>query len=178
MVGVGILGKVVLNIYQTFCQAQKVDPLRVKSNFEKTQQYWMSQKRGKQMSLVQALEVCKKSYEMHPFIFNNGNAFAGFAKQMVEGWAKTLPSVEGQMLLTTVAHFVTGKISRKELSRILDFLAPSWERYQATLTTVVRPEPKQEPQPEAQPRLAPAGELIPCNLICHSERARSRALFL
>ena len=148
-----------MNIYQTFCQTQKVDPLRAKSNFEKTQQYWMSHA-GKPMSLPQALEVCKKSYEMHPFIFNNGNAFAGFAKQMVEGWAKTLPSVEGQMLLNTVAHFVTGKVSRKELSRILDFLAPSWERYQATSTMVVRPEPKPEPQPEAQPRLAPAGELI------------------
>lgn len=150
-----------MNIYQTLCQGQKVEPLCDKAGFEKARQYWDSQV-GKSISLPQALEACKKCHDLHPFVFNNGNTLAAFAKKLVEDWAQTLPSVEAQMLLTTVGHFVTGKISRRELNGILDFLAPSWQRYQATATLVIRPQPQpeRESQVEAQPDLAPARELI------------------
>ncbi|MDB6031729.1 MAG: hypothetical protein JWM16_2067 [Verrucomicrobiales bacterium] len=151
----------VVNLYQTLCNGQKLDPLLTKSNFDKARQYWESQT-SKSLSLPQALEVCQKCYEMGPFIFNNGNVFATFAKQLVESWVKTLPSVEAQMLQLTVGHYVTGKVSRKELTGILDFLAPSWEKFQAssTLVTLAQPQPLPEPRPEAQPAMVPARELV------------------
>jgi hypothetical protein len=149
----------VMNLYQTLCQGQKLDPLLTKASFEKTQQYWESQT-GKTLSLPQALEVCQKCYQMAPFIFNNGNVFATVAKQLVEKWAKTLPSVEAQMLQLTVGHYVTGKVSRKELTKILDFLSPSWQQFQASSTVVTLAQPQPEPQREAQPAMAPARELI------------------
>lgn len=149
-----------LNLYQTLCQGQKVDPFYDQAGFEKARRYWETQV-GQTMSLAQALEACRKCHQLHPFIFNNGNTFASFAKKLVEDWARTLPPVESQMLLTTVGHFVTDKISRRELTKILDFLAPSWQKYQATSTLVIRSQPQPEPQPEARrAELAPARELI------------------
>jgi hypothetical protein len=149
----------VLSVYQTLCQGQKLDPFRTKSNFEKAQQHWENNT-GKPLSLLQALEVCQKCHEMRPFVFHNGNVFATVSKQLVDGWAKTLPSVEAQILQTTIGHFVTGQVGRKELARILDFLAPSWEKFRACSPTMVRPQPQPEPQPVAQPAIAPARELI------------------
>jgi hypothetical protein len=153
----------VMNLYQTLCQGQKLDPLLTKASFEKTRQYWESQT-DKSLSLPQALDVCQKCYEMGPFIFNNGNVFATMAKQLVEKWAKALPSVEGQMLQLTVGHYVTGKIGRKELTKILDFLSPTWQQFLASSNVVTLAQPKPEPQPEpqviAQPAMAPTRELI------------------
>jgi hypothetical protein len=157
----------VMNLYQTLCQGQKLDPLLTKASFEKTRQYWDSQTE-KSLSLTQALDVCRKCYEMAPFIFNNGNVFATVAKQLVEKWTKTLPSVEGQMLQLTVGHYVTGKVGRKELTKILDFLSPSWQQFLVSSNVLTlaqpKPEPRPEPQPElqvqAQPAMAPARELI------------------
>lgn len=157
----------VIKVYQACCQAQKLDPLLNKSTVDKARQYWESQA-GKTLSLPQALEVCQKCYGMSPFIFNNGNTFATVAKQLVESWAKSLPSVEGRMLQITAGHFVTGKVSRRELLRTLDFLAPSWQHFQlaSTMVTLQQPQapPEAAPEPprdaQTQPAHAPVRQLV------------------
>jgi hypothetical protein len=124
---------------QTFCQNQKLDPRHCPKNFDKARRLWESQY-GQSMSLPQAMDLCRKCHEMKPFIFNNGNTFAAFARNLVEDWAKAITAVEAQMLRTTIGHYVTGQANRKELLQVLNFLAPSWERFQAA-PVLMRPEP-------------------------------------
>src|SRR3954463_3282545 len=140
---------------QTFCQGQKLDSQRCPKNYEKARQLWESQY-AKAMSLPAALDVCHNCHALAPFIFNNGNTFATFAKNLVADWATTMTAVEAQMLRTTIGHYVTGQSKRKELLQVLAFLSPSWEKFQATPTVVTRTEPA--PQPALQ--TAPAAQQL------------------
>jgi hypothetical protein len=135
---------------QTFCQGQKLDSKTCPKNFQKTRQLWESQY-GRVMSLPKALDVCRKCHEMAPFIFNNGNTFSCFAKNLVTDWTKTITAVEAQMLRTTIGHYVTGQVSRKELLQVLTFLAPTWDKFQAAPALLrVEPVPQQTLQPGQQ----------------------------
>jgi len=70
--------------------------------------------------------VCQELHTLAPFIFNNGNTFATFAKKPCRAdWAKTITPWKAQMLTgLTIGHYVTGALKRrKELLRCWKFLA-------------------------------------------------------
>ncbi|HUR47208.1 MAG TPA: hypothetical protein VMZ27_15110 [Candidatus Saccharimonadales bacterium] len=139
---------------QTFCQAQKLDSKPCPTNFEKARRLWESNS-ANPMSLPEALDTCRKCHEIAPFIFNNGNTFAAIAKNMVEDWAKSISPVEAQMLRSTVGHYVTGRVNRKELLDVLTFLSPTWEKFCAVPLKVLA-----EPASPAPVQPVPTQQLL------------------
>ena len=74
-----------------------------------------------------AIDVCRRCYDLGPFVFNNGNTFAAGARKLLEDWLQLLPPVEAQIARTTVGHYVVGQITRKEMVEVLANFESRWK---------------------------------------------------
>ena len=116
----------VLSLNESFCQSQQTPSQGRGNALEQARQLW-DQSSARRMTLPEAIELCRKCFDMSPFVFNNGNTFAGAARKMMEDWLQSLPPVEGQIAKTTVGHYVVGQIERKELLDVLNHFAAKWK---------------------------------------------------
>jgi len=116
----------VLSINQNLCQAQKTEHQPKAKSFEAARQLW-EKAVPKAMSLAEVLDVCRQCQDLGPFVFNNRNTFAAISKTLVEDWIRGLPALEGQILRTTVSHYVAGQIGKKELLQVLRHVETRWQ---------------------------------------------------
>ena len=117
----------VLTVNKALCQAQGTSHQPKPNACDAARQVW--EKAVQQsMPLEEVLDVCRRCYEMAPFVFNNGNTFAAIGRTLVEDWLKTLPPVEAQIVRTTVAHYIAGLIGKKELLQVLHHFEKSLSR--------------------------------------------------
>ena len=112
---------------EALCKQQSTGFQSTRS-IETARQLW-SNSAGRTLSLQDVLDICRKCREIAPFTFNNGNTFAGVARKLVEDWVKTLPAVEGQIIINTIGHYVAGMISRKELQKVMQHFQSSWTAF-------------------------------------------------
>lgn len=108
----------VLSVNKALCQAQKLEPSTKARSLEEARAHWESAIH-RSLSLKEVLDVCRECHEMAPFTFNNGNTFAAVGRTIIEEWTKALPPVEGQIVQTTVSHYIAGLIGRRELLQVL-----------------------------------------------------------
>ena len=143
----------VLAVNKALCQAQKLDPSTKARSLEEARQHWESAIH-RSLSLKEVLDVCRECHEIAPFTFNNGNTFAAVGRTIIEEWTKSLPPVEGQIVQTTVSHYIAGLIGRRELLQVLKHFQDSWKP--STLREEAKPAPRPKaPAPiltEAQPQ--------------------------
>ncbi len=138
----------VLNVNQDLCRAQKTAHQPKLTSSEAARQLW-ERAVPKAMSLADALTVCRQCQELGAFVFNNGNTFAAISRTLVEDWVQSLPSVEAQILLTTVSHYVAGEIHKKELLTVLRHVEMRWKT--APSSRQVRPAIENAPARHALP---------------------------
>ena len=113
----------VVGLNRTLCQAQKMEALVNSKTIAASQERW--EKAGqKSMNLLEALTVCREVRDSAPFTFNNGNTFAALARGLVEDSLRNTPSVEAQIIRTTISHYVAGTVGKKELQQVMAQLAP------------------------------------------------------
>jgi hypothetical protein len=137
----------VLTINQSLCQAQKTTHQPKAKSFEAARRLW-EQSIPKAMSLAEVLDVCRQCQDIGPFVFNNGNTFASISKTLVQDWLQALPAVEGQILRTTVSHYVAGQVGKKELLQVLRHVETRWQTAAAT-QTLQRPLENPQAEPSA-----------------------------
>ena len=106
------------------CQLQNAQPTNHQS-YEKVRQLWEAAL-GQPMSLVKALDLCKECHDKSPFVFSNSSTFCLVAKAMVEDLAKDLPPVESHIVRSTVANYISGRITKRELIKILRVYESRW----------------------------------------------------
>lgn len=148
----------VLSINQALCQAQKTEHKPSAKGHLAAQQTWEAAM-PRQMTLPDVLDVCKKCYNLAPFVFNNGNTFAAIAKTLIEDSLKAVPPVEAQIIRTTVAHYVAGLVGRRELLNILAHFEPvlkSAAPATAPLPPVVAAQPQKPANQGATPPIQSA----------------------
>jgi hypothetical protein len=121
----GIPWEAVLNSNQALCHAGKTLSQLREKNCEAARRLW-EESALREWSLVEALDICRKCCDFSPFVLHNSNTFAGLARKLVEDRVNLLPPVEGQIFRTTVAHYVAGEISRKELLGVVRHFEPAW----------------------------------------------------
>jgi hypothetical protein len=140
------------NLNQSFCQQQNTTFQTNGKSHAAAREIWQKAV-AQQLSLHEALDICRRCFEMAPFTFNNGNTFSTIGKGLVDDWIKTLPAVEGQIVRNTVGHYVAGMIGKKELLQVLRHFETSWNSYVVArqsmsipiaLTSV--PQPQQQAQ--------------------------------
>ena len=135
----------VLGVNQTLCKAQNTTHQSKIATCEAARQLW-EKSIPLSMSLPDVLDICRQCHDLSPFVFNNGNTFAAIGKSLVEEWVNSLPSVEAQILRTTVAHYVAGQIRKPELLQVLRHIETRWIAAEAP----ERREPSLE-KPQAAP---------------------------
>jgi hypothetical protein len=113
----------VLGINQSFCDTQQTPFQFRDAACQAARQIWENASR---LSLPDALDVCKRCYDLGPFVFNNGNTFAAAARKLMEDWLQLLPPVEAQIARTSVGHYVVGQITRKEMVSVLTHFVAHW----------------------------------------------------
>ena len=143
----------VLSINLALCQAQKTEHKPSAKGYVAAQQAWVAAM-PKQMTLPEVLEVCKKCYNLAPFVFNNGNTFAAIAKTLIEDSLKAIPPVEAQIIRATVAHYVAGLVGKRELLKILAHFEPVLKAA-APATAPVPPVVAAQPQKPANQGATP-----------------------
>jgi hypothetical protein len=113
----------VLTINHALCQAQKTEHKPNAAGYVAAQRAWEAAL-PRQMTLPEALEICKKCHDLSPFVFNNGNTFAAISKTLIEDGLKSVAPLEAQIIRATVAHYVAGLVGKRELVKILDHFEP------------------------------------------------------
>ena len=136
----------VLSINQDQCQAQNTAHQPKPNSFDAARDLW-EKSVSKAMSLQEVLDVCRKCYELAPFVFNNGNTFAAVSTRLIQEWADYLPAVEAQILRTTVSHYVAGQVGKSELRQVIRHFESSW----------TKPAPAKSSRPALEkPRIEPS----------------------
>src|ERR1044071_4135507 len=105
----------VQTLNQTLCKQQTTGYQESKT-CDAARNMWDTAAAGR-LSLHEVLDLCRKCYELGPFVFNNGNTFAAIARRVVDDWIQTMPSVEAQIVRNTIGHYVAGMINRRELEK-------------------------------------------------------------
>lgn len=132
----------VIALNKSLCQAQKLEPLTQPKGFDPARRVWEAAvPRG--LSLKEALDVCRECHDLAPFMFNNGNTFAGVGRTLIEEWTKSMASVDAQVLQTTICHYIAGLVGRRELLQVLKHFESVWK---------AQPAPAPEPAREETPR--------------------------
>lgn len=75
---------------------------------------------GQTQSLAEALDVCRKTFEMSSLVFNNGNTFAAIGRSLVDDYIQAAPPVESQIIRSTIGHYIAGTVDRRELVQVLE----------------------------------------------------------
>jgi hypothetical protein len=117
----------VLTLNQSLCETQKTTHEIRGEKGDAVRGLW-EKSTSQKMSLFDALDLCRRCCDMAPFVFNNGNTFATIGKTICEEWINRLPSVEGQIVRSTIGHYVADKgVGRKELHRIIKDFGARWQ---------------------------------------------------
>ena len=75
--------------------------------------------RLREMSLFDAIEVCRKCHRLAPFTNYNGNTFAAIARILVK--RLNLESVQEQLARSLAGHIVAGVASYEEITAFRKF---------------------------------------------------------
>jgi len=145
---------------QALCK-QQTTAYQPGKNFETARNLWDAAV-SKPLSLHEVLDLCRKCYDISPFVFNNGNTFAGIARRVVDDWIQTMPAVEAQIIRNTIGHYVAGMISRRELEKVLRHFQTSWNAYALAhkMASKAAPMAVHEPLAKASPASAPPSSVV------------------
>jgi hypothetical protein len=108
----------VLTVNQELCQKDKQPHEPNPGQYEKAERLW-NDTAARSLPLVEALDVFRQVHHLAPFKFFNGNTMAAVAKVMIGEELAAIPSMQAQMVRSTVAHYVVGAIKAKELESVL-----------------------------------------------------------
>jgi hypothetical protein len=133
----------VLSLNQSFCEAQQTPHQVRERECPAARQLW-EQAAVNRMPMADAVEVCRRCYDLSPFVFNNGNTFAAAARKLIEDWLQLLPPVEAQIARTTIGHYIVGQVTRAELVQVLNHFESRWH---LKGEQIIAPAPSPAPAP-------------------------------
>jgi hypothetical protein len=115
----------VLTLNQGQCELQNTQTTPNPKTYDGVKAQW-EQRIQRNMSLGDALDFCRECEQKAPFVFSNKSTFSQVGRGVVDDLVKSLPSVEAHIVRNTVAHYVTGTVSKKELFDVLQFYEAQW----------------------------------------------------
>jgi hypothetical protein len=76
----------------------------------------------RELTLREALDICRQCHKLAPFHFYNGNTFAAIGRTLIQGVLQKMPPVKAHSLRSVVGHYIAGTAGSDELSRALEDL--------------------------------------------------------
>jgi hypothetical protein len=72
-----------------------------------------------EVSLRQALEICRRCHKLSPFCFYNGNTFAAIGRTMVQEMLRKMSPIKAHAFRSVVGHYIAGTAGDEELDKAL-----------------------------------------------------------
>jgi hypothetical protein len=86
-----------------------------------TEKLWETS-RAHELSLREALGLCRKCHKLSPFCFFNGNTFAAIGRTMVQDILREMSPMKAHAFRSVVGHYIAGTIGDRELDKVLEDL--------------------------------------------------------
>ncbi len=93
------------------CQTKNALHKPTSDGHETTKALWESSHQNA-MSLLDAVELCRRCHRMAPFCFYYGNTFAAIARAMIEPLG--LPAAEAAVVRSLAGHIVAGVATEEQ----------------------------------------------------------------
>lgn len=106
-------------INQSACTRGNAQFGHTSEGYDSARRLW-EERRSKNLSLEEALDICLRCHQLAPFLNFNGNTFAGIAKAMVREILPHLGPKLSQAFESVVGHYVAGTEGRDALLTVLD----------------------------------------------------------
>lgn len=100
------------------CQARSALHKATSDGHEPAKRLWEAAI-GRELRLLEALDLCRECHRLAPFCFYNGNTFAGIARAMIHPLLQTLDAPTAFAFRSAVGHYVAGTIGREEIEQVL-----------------------------------------------------------
>lgn len=75
--------------------------------------------RSNELSLRQALDICRRCHRLAPFCFYNGNTFAAIGRILAQDTLRKLSPDKAHALRSVVGHYIAGTAGATELEKAL-----------------------------------------------------------
>ncbi len=73
--------------------------------------------RPRNLSLRQALEICRHCHKLSPFCFYNGNTFAAIGRILAQEVLHEMSPIKAQAFRSVVGHYIAGTAGQEELDQ-------------------------------------------------------------
>ncbi len=108
----------VVTINAGLCKEKGMPHQHNGAGYEAARQAW-EEARSHELTLAQALGVCRRAHEYAPFAFFNGNTFVAIGRILVQDVLKRLPPDKAQIFRSVVGHYIAGTTGQEELDAML-----------------------------------------------------------
>jgi hypothetical protein len=107
---------VLINV--ALCKEKEITPQTNPTGYEAARQLW-EHLRHEELSLHQALGVCRRAHQLSPFALYNGNTFAAIGRTMVSDILGKMTPDKAQVFRSVVGHYIAGTTGDEELASAL-----------------------------------------------------------
>jgi hypothetical protein len=111
----------VVTINAGLCQEKKALHKPTSDGYEPAKKLW-EKSRASELTLREALGLCRRCHKLAPFCFYNGNTFAAIGRTLIQDLLRKMPPVKAHNLRSVVGHYIAGTIGEAELSKTLESL--------------------------------------------------------
>jgi hypothetical protein len=75
-----------------------------------------------ELTLREALDICRRCHQLAPFCFYNGNTFVAIGRTMIQDLLRKMSPVKAHGFRSVVGHYIAGTAGAEELAKALDDL--------------------------------------------------------
>ena len=108
----------VVTINVGLCKEKDMRPQANPAGYEPARQLW-EHLRSEDLTLHQALGVCRRAHQLSPFALYNGNTFAAIGRTVVGDLLRRMPPDKAQVFRSIVGHYIAGTAGDEELEAAL-----------------------------------------------------------
>jgi hypothetical protein len=110
--------KTVVSINAALCKEKKALHKPTSDGYDSAKKVWDSA-RDCELTLREALDLCRKCHKLAPFCFYNGNTFAAIGRTIIQGILQKLPADKAHNFRSLAGHYIAGTIGPKEMTNAL-----------------------------------------------------------
>jgi hypothetical protein len=96
---------------EALCAAKKATHGPTTDGYGVTMELW-TREHGEEMTLAEAVELCRRSHQLAPFCYYNGNTFAAVIRDVIH--QLKISEMERVVLRSLAGHIVAGVASEEE----------------------------------------------------------------
>jgi hypothetical protein len=108
----------VITINEGLCRQKKALHKPTDEGYEVARRTWEVARRA-ELTLRDALRVCRRCHQLSPFCFYNGNTFVAIGRVMIEGLLRSMTPAKAHAFRSVVGHFIAGTAGEDELDQAL-----------------------------------------------------------